>query len=353
MPVCRVAIVVPALAASGGVSAVASFLYRAMADSERYEPHLLSLSMSSRDKSSVRLLAPASWLQGPRIEQGLWNGWSYQHFGAIGSELEFQRYQPRRQLTKELSSYDLIQVVAGSPAWAYTTRDLQKPVFLQVATLIQVERQALFRQTFGMRRLWLKAMSRIVGHFEVKALSHLSAVFVENTWMYEYLRQKMDPSRVVFAPPGVDVELFYPTRYQSDGYILCVGRLNDPRKNMPLLFRAYHRLRQILPETPPLILAGKSMPDSAAWQVAQSLGITDYIETLQNVSTEDLAELYRKASLFVLSSDEEGLGIVLLEAMASAIPVVATRCGGPETVIRDSETGYLVPKGDEIGRAHV
>jgi glycosyltransferase involved in cell wall biosynthesis len=50
--------------------------------------------------------------------------------------------------------------------------------------------------------------------------------------------------------------------------------------------------------------------------------------------------------LFLLSSDEEGLGLVILEAMACGIPVVSTDCGGPSTVVQEGETGRLVPKRD-------
>jgi len=55
--------------------------------------------------------------------------------------------------------------------------------------------------------------------------------------------------------------------------------------------------------------------------------------------------LYQNAVVFVLTSDEEGLGIVLLEAMACATPVISTRCGGPNTVVSD-EVGFLTPVGD-------
>ncbi len=60
----------------------------------------------------------------------------------------------------------------------------------------------------------------------------------------------------------------------------------------------------------------------------------------------ELADLYRHAMFFVLPSDEEGIGIVLLEAMASGLPVVSTCCGGPETAVLDGETGFLTPVGD-------
>ena len=60
----------------------------------------------------------------------------------------------------------------------------------------------------------------------------------------------------------------------------------------------------------------------------------------------ELARLYREVVVFVLSSDEEGLGIVILEAMASGLPVVSTDCGGPGTAIVEGKTGFLTPVGD-------
>src|SRR5687767_6263103 len=63
----RVAIVVPALPARGGLASVALFLHRTIAGSDRYEPHLISLATSSADADSVRLLAPWTWLRGPRV----------------------------------------------------------------------------------------------------------------------------------------------------------------------------------------------------------------------------------------------------------------------------------------------
>ena len=53
--------------------------------------------------------------------------------------------------------------------------------------------------------------------------------------------------------------------------------------------------------------------------------------------------------MFALTSDEEGLGLVLLEAMACGIPVVSTRSGGPDDIITDGQDGYLLPLDDALG----
>ncbi|MDX1661696.1 MAG: glycosyltransferase family 4 protein, partial [Gemmatimonadota bacterium] len=74
----------------------------------------------------------------------------------------------------------------------------------------------------------------------------------------------------------------------------------------------------------------------------------DRIAFLGRVSDEALLEAYRRASVFVLPAtlderaDTEGLGVVLLEAMAQRTPVVATRRGGIVDIVIDGETGLLV-----------
>ena len=64
-----------------------------------------------------------------------------------------------------------------------------------------------------------------------------------------------------------------------------------------------------------------------------------------------LARLFQGASVFGFPSDEEGLGVVVLEAMACGVPVVSTRSGGPDGIITDGEDGYLVPLNDAAAMA--
>jgi len=194
--------------------------------------------------------------------------------------------------------------------------------------------------------LWRRAMTSITERLDFAALRSVPIVYVINLSMLSRLHEAGTSSEVLFAPPGVDTDLFRPSVDRKDDFILSVARFNDVRKNVRLLFSAYHILRTKVPNAPRLILAGEYGPSCDDWNAAVFLGIADHVEFREGLLVDDLADLYRNAALFVLSSNEEGLGIVLLEAMASGTPVVSTRCGGPETIIVDEETGFLTPVGD-------
>ncbi len=341
-----VALVVPDLSNHSGVPAVALFLHRIIEASGRYSPELISLSTSARDANSTRLSSPASWLRKATKSEGVWQGLKYRHVGAEFTELEFQRYRPRRVLTELLSKFEIVQVVAGCPPWALVTKSYQGKVALQVATLSAVERASMLRQSPPARRAWLWLMTKINTLVERPALRRADVVFVENRWMYDLLRAEHGESKIVFAPPGIDTHFFQPADYKPDGYFLCVGRFNDPRKNVRLLFDAYHRLREERAGAPPLVLAGELAPLASDMAYAESLGILPHLKIYESVPLEKLRSLYQNASLFLLSSNEEGLGLVIAEAMACGIPVVSTSCGGPETLVVEGVTGHLTPVGD-------
>jgi glycosyltransferase involved in cell wall biosynthesis len=349
----RVALVVPGFEEGGGVPEVALFLERVMRESGRYRSEFVSLPVASNDPSSIRVRAPSTWLRGVRTDEGEWEGHRFTRVGSVWSELEFQRYRPRRPLTALLDRYDLVQIVAGTPSWALVARDVRRPVALQVATLAAEERRALLTRGGSLIGRWRALMTRVTSRIDSSALRHVDAVFVENRWMFDHLCAAIGRSRVIFAPPGIDTERYRPPPDSpaSPAYILSVGRFADPRKKVDLLFEAYHRLCATLDEPPRLLLAGITGPSPADWQVAERLGVRERIEFRENVPAAELVELYRNAGLFALSSDEEGLGLAIVEAMACGLPVVSTDCGGPSTSVLEGQTGYLVPRGDAVALA--
>ena len=66
---------------------------------------------------------------------------------------------------------------------------------------------------------------------------------------------------------------------------------------------------------------------------------------------EDIPEFLKSLDVFVLSSSDEGFSLSTIQAMATARPVVATRCGGPDGVVEDGVTGSLVSPGDPTALA--
>lgn len=350
MATVRVALVVPSLAGGGGVPGVARFLHRVLEASSRYHPFLVSLAMSSRDDASVRLRDPASWLGGVQLREGAWEGRPYVHVGSRLAEFEFMRYAPRRPLTQLLQDADLVQVVAGAPCWVLPTLGSGMPVMLQVATLTERERRRRNQLEGGLSGLWRRAMTAVTKRLDRAGLRKADRIFVENRRMEVQTAAVAGPERVVFAPPGVDVDRFRPPEATEETpeatYMLSVARFGDPRKNPELLFRAFARLQTTTTSGPALWLAGPSGPPESAWRVARQHGVADRIRYLGRVSDGELARLYRNALLFVLSSDEEGFGLVLAEAMASGIPVVSTACGGPDDIVTHGKNGFLAPVGD-------
>lgn len=354
----RIALVTHDYQISGGVSSMTRFLYSALRASDRFEPEIVSLALSASDAASVRLRSPGTWGRGlQRLERSC-DGVPFVHVGAFCSELEFQRYRPRPLLTEMLDGYDLVQFVTGTPPWMWAAAEVKRPKFLWTATMTRADRNSRLQQAPPLRRLWLSAMTRMAERYERDALRIASDVFALSDYTLEAVRRLLGRDCGILATCGVDTDAFRPrdqgttglqdhrtTGPRDNGYILCVGRLDDPRKNMTLLVQAYAQLRRKFPDAPELWLVGPQPPPDAMSLIGE-LGLSQAVRWQGPRKPAELPELYKSALCFVLSSDEEGLGIVLLEAMACGVPVVSTACGGPETVIEHARTGFLTPVGD-------
>lgn len=129
--------------------------------------------------------------------------------------------------------------------------------------------------------------------------------------------------------------------------ILAVGALKS-EKNYPLLLRALAQVRERVPASL-LILGDGPLRSALETQVAET-GLQDAV-TFAGFET-DPWPYYAAADVFVLSSDFEGFGNVLVEAMYAGLPVVSTDCpNGPSEILRGGKFGSLVPCGDEAALA--
>lgn len=342
----RVALVTHDFGGGGGTATMTRFLHRALTESGRFEPQIISLAVSATDPNSVLLRSPRTWRGGVRCVESKRDAIPYLQVGAVFSEFEFQRYRPRFLLTEMLNDYDLVQFVVGTPPLMCVAARVKKPKFLWTATMVRPDRASRNEQARKLRRLWAAVMTPLAERYERSGLQIASEVFALSNYTLDAVRKVLGPDAGILAPCGVDTEVFQPAPGAGKGqYILCVGRLDDPRKNTALLVEAYARLRRKFPDSPELWLVGPQPPPQTLHLINEH-GLSQFVRLLGAQKTAELPKLYQSALFFVLSSDEEGLGLVILEAMACGLPVVSTACGGPETAVEHERTGLLVPTND-------
>jgi glycosyltransferase involved in cell wall biosynthesis len=150
-------------------------------------------------------------------------------------------------------------------------------------------------------------------------------------------RLSVSPDVVTVVPLGVD-DVYRPlpahertpvlARHGLDaGYVLFVGTF-EPRKNVAGLCEAYACLRRLLPDAPPLVLAGhRGWLFDATMERVNRLGLGPHVRFLGDVPGGDLPALYGGAAVFALASHHEGFGLPVLEAMACGVPCVVSQRG--------------------------
>jgi len=161
--------------------------------------------------------------------------------------------------------------------------------------------------------------------------------------------QAIYPREIAVVPMGIELEE-YKDRCSEKGRetpqkrIIFVGRF-DPVKGLDNLLRAMNSVGKVLPDAQ-LILVGDGKERKNLESLADSLGIRDSVDFPGRLNGEKKTEYLCQADLFVLPSISEGFGIVILEAMACGLPVVATRVGGVPDLVEDGVNGYLVESRD-------
>ena len=126
--------------------------------------------------------------------------------------------------------------------------------------------------------------------------------------------------------------------------IAGVGRLND-QKNFSLLIKAFALIADDFPDYR-LVIYGEGEKRHDLENLVREMGLSERVSLPGNI--QNIAEVLEKQSLFVLSSDFEGMPNALMEAMALGLPCISTDCpcGGPRFLIRNNVNGVLVPVGD-------
>jgi D-inositol-3-phosphate glycosyltransferase len=159
--------------------------------------------------------------------------------------------------------------------------------------------------------------------------------------------------KVEVIPLGVDLDRFRPTKklaarkalgLHDERIVLFVGRI-EPLKGLDILINAASLLESDV-ECTVLVVGGDDSSETRVQELrdlARDRGIEHRVAFVGAVDHETLPLYYNAADVCVVPSHYESFGLVAVEAMASGIPVVASRVGGLTGTIKDGETGYLIP----------
>ncbi len=168
------------------------------------------------------------------------------------------------------------------------------------------------------------------------------------------------PGDYVVIPNGIDYARFssptiQPIERFNDGRpnILFVGRM-EKRKGFRHLIRAFPYIKSEIPDARLIVAGAYDDKDKAPFLRYARTHKLHGVHFVGRVSSEDLARYYRTATVFCApSTGFESFGIVLLEAMAAGVPIIASDIAGYRSVLENGKGGLLVPPGDEqaIGSA--
>lgn len=163
----------------------------------------------------------------------------------------------------------------------------------------------------------------------------------------EVVASGFPPERVRYRPNGVDTMMFHPDGSTLPGMregplrFLFVGRLDD-QKGVPVLFDALARLGKSADWK--LSLYGAGPEEKNLRRLCLERGFGQRVEFAG--FSNDMPAVYRNADLLVLPSLHEGMPNVVLEAMSSGTPILATDIGGTRELLSDWAPSWLVPAGD-------
>ena len=173
-----------------------------------------------------------------------------------------------------------------------------------------------------------------------RTLARVDAVIAQGAFLKATVEELgVDPAKVHVIHNGVNLKEFSQGKPfgHHRPYMLGLGNW-IPRKGFDVLLRAFAMLRD---DAPDLLLAGRGGEEEKLKTLARELGITQRVRFVGFIQGQPKVDLYRGAMFFVCPSRIEPFGNVILEAMASGLPVVASNIGGNTELVNDGERGLL------------
>ncbi|AZM96775.1 glycosyltransferase [Vreelandella venusta] len=197
----------------------------------------------------------------------------------------------------------------------------------------------------------------LISHSLIKHFSNrCQGVIVPTYSAEEYLRMIGVKTPTLIQPTGIDTARFADTdrdaleelRHQlsidpTDTVLVSVSRISQ-EKNIGFMLEALAELKKLGRQSLRLLLIGDGPDRQTIQQHIEALALQEQVTLVGAVPPEKMARYYHLGDIFVFASTSETQGMVILEAMAAGLPVVAVRSSGIDDVVRDGFNGYKTPQ---------
>lgn len=313
--------------------------------SEHFTPTVFCLNFDKDISTSIRSLKFSSGYK-KEIKQGM----RHVHVGARWAFWEPGHYAFNLAAWQTvLQEYHYFFVVSGTVMAAYPLVQLKKPFMMWVGTPYEADRAERVR-SMGLSRRFINACATPHLHaIEKECVAECAYTLAISSYAKEHFQSLHNKAIIETCGFPIWDNSFEQSLVLREHCIIAVGRFSDPRKNIGMLLRAFDIMYQ-QDSSVILYVVGSKPSDHVIAPYRHYASFGNIIFT-GHVSDQELTRLYQKCRVMLISSYQEGLGIVGLEALKNGLPVVATDCGGTKDYVIPNVTGFLVHVNDDVSMA--
>lgn len=186
---------------------------------------------------------------------------------------------------------------------------------------------------------FLRPFSKMI----IKGVSHLTATSTITAGLMAKIAE-IDLKKISVISMGVDSKLFKPSlelkEHLEKPIILFVGVLTK-HKGVDYLIKSMSEIVKVFSKAS-LLIVGQGIEESNLKKMTVDLHLEKNINFIGGIENSELPYYYNQADVFVLASLREGLPVVLMEAMSSGCPIVATNIAGNPDMIKNGQNGFLI-----------
>lgn len=251
---------------------------------------------------------------------------------------------------KVLKNYDYFFLESGTAIAGYPLAKLNKKFVISIAAVYQDDQIKKASKLKGIRKIidfFAQSKMLKIEKFILKKADYILPISNDTkNRINEILDNKKENLSIWSFPISLKIKQ---KKISESKNIIAIGRFSDPRKNFDMLIRSFEGICKLLPKSQ-LYIVGKK-PEEMIIEKYKNLNCFNNILFTGILTEEDKNSFLKCSDLMLISSYQEGLSIVGLEAMSYGLPVVATDCGGPSDYIINGKNGYLVNIDDDYNMA--